>query len=144
MQFSHRISLLHRPECLPDYVILIGDRGQVTVTDSGLEVKTTFTPESEDQTTVSSFVFSRETCTFAPSRATSRQSAIIVSINKKGDSLDVKALSVDKEGRIKHLGTVAIPSLKPVVSFSTFPTKEQNINLLSRMCWMYHVAPLDS
>lgn len=108
--------MLHRPEYLPDYVILIGDRGQVTVTDSSLDVKTSFAPQADGQTTLSSFVFPRDDCSFAPSRNSPRQSAIIVSLTTKGDALNAQTLLIDKDGRIKHLGTTTIPSLKSSVS----------------------------
>ena len=103
-------------------MILIGDHGQVTVTDTDLGVKTSFTPEFEDQKAHSSFIFPRDICSFASSRNVSKRNALVVSLKIKGDATNVQVVSVDKDGSVKNIGTVVVPSLK--ASVRCYPSPE--------------------
>ncbi|CAL1700237.1 unnamed protein product [Somion occarium] len=113
--FSHRIAALYAHESLPDYVLLVGDQGQVTLTDLDLNVKASHQPVNEGETLVNAFIFSRDSCSFAPTRTCSRQGAVLVLVSTQGENLIIQSLSLDPDGVVIPLGTSPISSFKGTI-----------------------------
>ena len=100
----------------PQLVLFTGQRGELTVTDSELDVKQTFTPSELPQNAriLKTFVFARKVATFTPSRTAPKQGAIVVSVFHVGSAGQLQVLAADENAAVTELGSVPIPAQKSV------------------------------
>ena len=125
---------------LPDTVLFVGEKGEISVTDQDLAPLHSYNPEQESQT-VDSFVFSRSEAVFAPRRLALRDGAVIVSVQKSHESISIRLAGIDRSG-ITILGDIALPP--KLVSTSPKPPSQHDL-IQFRLCSEHHaVRPASS
>ncbi len=99
----------------PEHVLLVGEKGEMTVADMDLNVQHSHQPSQENGFTLKSFAFSRASSHFVPQRAAPKQGAVLVSIIRTADgALRVQILAVGDDQGIVTLGDLPIPIVKSV------------------------------
>ena len=68
----------------------------------------------EESSILHSFVFSRRTASFTPTKIAPKQGLLVVIISHKGDKGRIDVLAVDENASITPLATITLPTQKTV------------------------------
>ncbi|EPS98734.1 hypothetical protein FOMPIDRAFT_1164819 [Fomitopsis schrenkii] len=103
---SHRITHICAPEDLPEYLLLVGPNGRITITDAELTVYSSIDAESEEAIIVRHFVFPLHACGFISSQL---GGVVSISVLKRGTNVIIAVSTVNTGGQIQSLGRCTIP-----------------------------------
>ncbi|KAL6309768.1 hypothetical protein BKA93DRAFT_850203 [Sparassis latifolia] len=112
----HPVRHIYASDDLPDHVLLVGPRGELTVADTQLAVHGSSTPSgsSEGATVLLKVIFFlRTACTFVPSRTAASRGIVSVTFLRDQDSIRVLVRVVDPEGTVHSAGDCLIPLREP-------------------------------
>ena len=86
------------------------------MTDGQVAVQHSYVPASypENARTLKSFVFSRRTASFVPTKTAPKQGALLVTVSHAGTSGALDVLSIDETGTAVSLGNLPLPAQKTV------------------------------
>ena len=117
-QLSHRVHNIVVSPDLPKHVLFVGTRGEVTISNTQLDAESqqTYTPTAypENARTLKSFVFSRRTASFAPTKTAPKQGVLIIIVSHSGAAGSLQVLAVDESSTIVPLGELPLPVQKSV------------------------------
>ncbi|KAL4247039.1 Nucleolar protein 11 [Abortiporus biennis] len=113
---KHPVSSLYVPDEFPDRLVCTGPHCEVSVFDQDFDEYESL--PAEDGDLVKSFIFSRRSCSFVPTRIASSQGSILVLIFKKNSALFIRVIAVHAEGSLQSVGDCLIPLDIQVVNAS--------------------------
>ncbi|KAI0689236.1 hypothetical protein BC835DRAFT_264850 [Cytidiella melzeri] len=105
----HRVSSIAVNDELSNSVLFIGGGGEVTITDSEVNVQHTYSPSDTSTRLIWSFVFCRRSCSFVPTRSGFKQGAVVVLLVKAGPQVHLTMLGAEPS-KITALGECPIPT----------------------------------
>jgi hypothetical protein len=118
IQVSHAVSRIYVPDELDSKVLLVSSDGRLTVMDTESSAqKTHNSPGDDNATLIECFVFSRNTCSFLPTRATPLQCAIIIFFLQVAKTTRVQILAVSDD-ELVELGNTEL-NIPPDVAISS-------------------------
>lgn len=84
-QVPHKVSAISAPEELPEHVLFIGEKGELTVADKDLGSHHTQSPSDPSGRLLRAFVFGRRACSFVPARSAFKNGAVVVMVQSYAD-----------------------------------------------------------
>ena len=95
----------------------------LTVTDADLTVKNTLAARSDRQSLLKSFIFSRQSCSFIPSRIAPTHGSVVLLVFAVEDDIHVDVVALGEDDAIVRLGECQLPLDK-----SSMPDTISNIS----------------
>ncbi|KAH9938085.1 uncharacterized protein B0H18DRAFT_1112274 [Fomitopsis serialis] len=120
---SHKITHIYAPKDLPDHLLLVGLGGEITVTDSVLNVQASSpTSEEDDTVLLRHFVLPRQSSTFVPTQTSPSSGVVSISALRRNTDVLLHISLVDAEGRIHSLGSCVTPVEETDIADVSFST----------------------
>ena len=116
MKLPHHVSNILVCQDLPNHVLFVGARGELSTVDADMNLKHSYTITElpEYWRVLRSFVFSRKSASFTPTKVAPKQGALVVSFLSLGRELQFQVLAVDEDATVVPLGMVALPTQRSV------------------------------
>lgn len=92
---------------LPQAVLFVGEKGELTVADVDLKTMHTHA-HKDDAHLIWSFAFGRRSCSFVPSRSSFKQGAVVVMLLQTGEGIVMSVLGASQDG-VSLIGECPVP-----------------------------------
>lgn len=108
---SHTISRLYLPQEMPDKLVLLSPKGDVSVTDTDLTFKSTLQSRNpKQQALLKSYLFSRKSSPFVSHWNLSSNGVVLLSIFDVDGGLSFEAVAIGADDAIERIADFKLPS----------------------------------